>query len=105
MTMNNQLYNRDSAEKLNGESPKNPSAFYRDFKITFTNGRCLDVRIYEAMYDRMKQVFYSDARSTYIVGYEVFSTNEEPSDYIVLPQKVYINLGNVCHMRRLDDNG
>jgi hypothetical protein len=95
----------NQAEKINEESPKNPSAFYKDFKITFTNGQWLDIRIYEAMSDLMKQIFLSDSRSTYIVGYEVFSTDEEPSDYIVLPQKVYINLLNVCHMRRLDDNG
>ena len=87
-----------------------PSKGYRDVLVTFCNSPDpIRFRVYESMYDRAKDVFYnSDSTFRYIVAYQWYiDTNRDGVDYwVVSPEKSYLNMENICHMRVIGrDNG
>jgi hypothetical protein len=76
---------------------------YRDVLILFPGGYGVErYRIYESMYDRAKDVFYSNNEVfDFIVAYRLWEVNHEDGrfhKYQVSTEKTFINLKQVSRM-------
>lgn len=78
---------------------------HRDLMVEFTNGSVKYFRVYESMYDRAKDAFYSGAdKYDFVLGYELvdvkMSVVREGVPKVIYEDvselKTFVNMRNVC---------